>query len=215
MRRVVLLFAALLLHTACSLDPDGLDGTGSPDARVADAPGMDASLRDSGSMDSQPPSDRGSPRMDANVDSSSHPDSGVKDSAPDDSTKDTSPPPMDAADSSVPDSGSLFLCGSSMVDNCAACSGNIVGCLYCNGGGTPYGFCIAVGQACKDHRPTGAPLDASACTCAYPSASACIAPDQVCYNLGGGYCLTCGQSGTDTLACMGGGDCNESTATCE
>jgi hypothetical protein len=213
----VVLSAAWTL-AACGLDAEGLGGGGSnQDAGLKDAPSRDTTedatpdttLRDSGTADTGTSQDaalhEGGPKPDAPSG-----DSG----SPEDSGKDTSSP-RDASDSSPPpDSGFVFTCGSGTTDNCETCGESIVGCLWCNGG-SPVGFCIPVGTSCDDNVPPGTPKSAAACLCDFPSTSSCLGQSQGCVFAGKGYCLTCGQKGSNGSTCKGGGTCNEAEATCE
>jgi hypothetical protein len=214
MRRLVWTLSSTLAFMAgCTLDAAGLPGSTSLHGGKGDAT-LDASARDSTQADSSRDADSGMRPADASVDSPSLDAHAPDAPTPDDAIADTSNP-MDAADADVQDSGFVFICGGGMTDNCSTCAGNIVGCLWCNGDKT-YGFCIPVGQQCKDHVPPGAPVSAAACTCVAPDASTCIAQDQVCYqDTKQAFCLTCGQGATAGLTCKGGGTCHASEATCE
>jgi hypothetical protein len=207
-RGVARIFATLwfFLFAACGLEAGGVGGGTNGEGGPADATVPDTSQRDAATVDAA--REAGAPTIDA------RPDTSETDApAPLDSGNDTLPSP-DAADASAPDTGFVFTCGKDTTDNCATCAGNIVGCLWCAGGSLSAAFCIPVGGQCDEDHPPGA--KGQACPCDLPDPSTCLGPNQVCYDdKGTGYCVTCGQGGTDGYACQGGGTCDKDDATCE
>ena len=119
--------------------------------------------------------------------------------------------------------GGLFCPYSTTVPNsngqcqssCATCApdgtGLRVACFSCTSSSSPAGTCAGSGNACPTTSMTGA------CPCSSADAGTCPGLTQVCASgagAGNGACLTCGQLGTQGLACKGGPACDQINAAC-
>jgi hypothetical protein len=118
-------------------------------------------------------------------------------------------PPVEAGPETG--TGQTYLCNGAQVASCASCTSGTLDCVFCGQAGTHPGFCGTKGQYCQN----SAPPQTGPCTCGGGNVAACPAASQVCtFITNQFYCQSCGEMGSGTHACKGGGTCNEQTGTC-
>jgi hypothetical protein len=93
--------------------------------------------------------------------------------------------------------------------SCSACTSGSAACFTCSGATGSGGTCVNSVDQCPKSVANGG------CPCSMADAGTCPGSAQVCAAAdAGNVCLSCGQPGTQGLACSGGSDCNQASSIC-